>query len=256
MEEKKFCVYKHTTPNGKVYIGITCQEPEQRWKNGKGYDIRSYFRKAIDKYGWDHITHEILASGLYENEASLAEEFYINMFCSTDRDRGYNLKSGGYVGGRYTDAVKEKLSQKNKEYWETHPEKRKEFSDRMMGKKKSVEARKKMSISKTGKPFAHSAEHNRNIGVGIKAFYQTHEEKRKEHGKRIVAYSLAKRQAVVQLTDNGDFVAIYESGKAAMRATGIKDGNINRCCRGKSQHAGGYKWQFAIDYNSGREIAK
>ena len=66
---------------------------------------------------------------------------------------------------------------------------------------------------------------------------------------------MAKRRYVVQLDDNDNFIAMYESGKAAMRATGIRDGNINRCCQGKSKHAGGYKWQFAVDYNSVRENA-
>ena len=34
---KNFIVYKHTSPNGKVYIGITKQNPKQRWGNGSGY---------------------------------------------------------------------------------------------------------------------------------------------------------------------------------------------------------------------------
>lgn len=29
-----YSVYKHTFPNGKVYIGMTGQEPEKRWANG------------------------------------------------------------------------------------------------------------------------------------------------------------------------------------------------------------------------------
>lgn len=32
-----YIVYKHTTPCGKVYIGITSKTPSQRWQNGKGY---------------------------------------------------------------------------------------------------------------------------------------------------------------------------------------------------------------------------
>lgn len=38
-EEKKlkWCVYIHTSPSGKKYIGITSQNPQKRWQNGKGY---------------------------------------------------------------------------------------------------------------------------------------------------------------------------------------------------------------------------
>ena len=28
---KKWIVYKHTSPSGKVYIGITSNSPEKRW---------------------------------------------------------------------------------------------------------------------------------------------------------------------------------------------------------------------------------
>lgn len=31
-----YSVYKHTAPNGKVYIGITGKDPEKRWLNGGG----------------------------------------------------------------------------------------------------------------------------------------------------------------------------------------------------------------------------
>ena len=34
---RKYTVYKHTSPSGKVYIGITCRKPKYRWNNGKGY---------------------------------------------------------------------------------------------------------------------------------------------------------------------------------------------------------------------------
>lgn len=59
-EIKNYCVYKHTSPSNKVYIGITSQEPERRWKNGNGYKKNLYFTKAIKKYGWDNFAHEIL----------------------------------------------------------------------------------------------------------------------------------------------------------------------------------------------------
>lgn len=29
-----YCIYKHTFPNNKIYIGITAQNPARRWANG------------------------------------------------------------------------------------------------------------------------------------------------------------------------------------------------------------------------------
>lgn len=31
MEERKYTVYKHTSPEGKVYVGCTSTSPKRRW---------------------------------------------------------------------------------------------------------------------------------------------------------------------------------------------------------------------------------
>lgn len=55
---KLYIVYAHVNKlNGKTYIGQTCQSPERRWRNGDGYKHNLYFRRAIDKYGWDNFIH-------------------------------------------------------------------------------------------------------------------------------------------------------------------------------------------------------
>lgn len=79
MGERKYCVYKHTFPNGKVYIGITSKNPEKRWNNGIGYSDNKEMFETILRYGWDNITHEVLASGLnYDNAATIERELIIN----------------------------------------------------------------------------------------------------------------------------------------------------------------------------------
>lgn len=77
-------LYKHTTPSGKVYIGITCQKPEYRWNNGKGYMNckKSPFKSAIIRYGWENIKHEIIFNSLTEKEAKEFEKLYIKHYKS------------------------------------------------------------------------------------------------------------------------------------------------------------------------------
>ena len=60
MTEKKWCLYRHTSPSGKVYVGITSKPILRRWNNGNGYRTCKNFWRAILKYGWDNIIHEVL----------------------------------------------------------------------------------------------------------------------------------------------------------------------------------------------------
>lgn len=97
MARRKFKVYKHTNnSNGKVYIGITSQEPEVRWgENGEGYLNNKHFSRSIDKYGWDNFSHEILEENLGELKARHEEMRLIKEYKSNDPDYGYNKSKGG-----------------------------------------------------------------------------------------------------------------------------------------------------------------
>ena len=100
-KDKEYIVYKHTSPSGKVYIGITLLEPEYRWlKNGIGYKNQPVFFHAIIKYGWINFKHEVLYTGLLEQEALKKEEELILQYKSYDRRYGYNVLISGhsYVG--------------------------------------------------------------------------------------------------------------------------------------------------------------
>ena len=90
-----YCVYKHTCPNGKVYIGITCRNVKYRWNNGKGYSSNKHFYNAIIKYGWENIEHEILYENLNEKEAYIKEIELIEYYKSNNRNYGYNNSIGG-----------------------------------------------------------------------------------------------------------------------------------------------------------------
>ena len=84
-------VYAHISPNGKMYVGITSQKPEYRWRDGlNGYRENEHFCNAIRKYGWENFQHEIIASGLTVEEASNMEKLLISKLDLTNREKGYN----------------------------------------------------------------------------------------------------------------------------------------------------------------------
>lgn len=88
-----YSVYCHTFPNGKKYIGITKTNVEKRWNNGFGYSSQPKMAKAINKYGWDNVKHEVLAVGLTKELANQLEQYYIAKYDSFVN--GYNSTIGG-----------------------------------------------------------------------------------------------------------------------------------------------------------------
>ncbi|GEM_PF-2405768 len=98
MARWNYTVYKHTAPNGKVYIGITCKTTTARWNNGNGYKKNTHFFNAIQKYGWEHIQHEVLYTGLTKEEAEQKEIELIAEYKSNDEKYGYNKSTGGECG--------------------------------------------------------------------------------------------------------------------------------------------------------------
>ena len=77
-----FTIYMHRNKiNKKIYIGQTCQNPQNRWKNGHGYKTCTYFNSAIQKYGWENFEHIILEQKeMTQKEANQREIFYIKQF--------------------------------------------------------------------------------------------------------------------------------------------------------------------------------
>lgn len=87
-----YIVYKHTSPTGKIYIGITKNLPNVRWNEGAGYETQKKFYKAIQTYGWINFKHEIIAAGLTEAEAKHLESKLILEFRSNEEEYGYNTQ--------------------------------------------------------------------------------------------------------------------------------------------------------------------
>lgn len=128
-----FVIYRHTSPSGRVYIGQTCRKPEYRWNNGDGYKECTLFFKAINKYGWENIKHEILYDHLDQLNANLIEEDLIYYYKSMNMS--YNLQNGG----------------DNKSGWHKTPEAIEKTRQVWIGRKHSEESKEKIRLAKLGK---------------------------------------------------------------------------------------------------------
>lgn len=93
-----FKIYKYTSPSGKIYIGQTMRSLSQRAGGpaGAGYRRSSHFYAAIQKYGGlANFQLEILKDNLTLEEANYWESYYIAKYDSTNREKGYNISTGG-----------------------------------------------------------------------------------------------------------------------------------------------------------------
>ena len=218
----EYCVYMHTCPKGKVYIGITRNDPLKRWQNGRGYRTNEYFTRAIKKYGWENFKHEILVTGVSEKEAKEKEIFLIAEYKSNQREYGYNISSGGESrsGTKLTEDHKEKIRQGN------------------LGKKVSEETRRKLSESaKRSWSNPEHVEYMRKINTGAN---------NKMYGVKLTNEQklLRKCKTVVQIDFNGFFVREFISIHEAYNVTKISRDSISKCCKGKYKQAGGYVWKY------------
>ena len=222
-----YCVYKHTFPNGKVYIGITCQKPTIRWRNdGSGYKpVKGKVTKiwnAIQKYGWENVNHEILLDNLSKEEAEQKEIELIAFYNSTDDDYGYNISNGGNSPS-VTLEIREKisLSRTGKNYGYIG-----EYAP-MYGKHHSAEAKHKISKATTG-------ENN--------PFYGKHHSDESRKYQRDIRKDISK--SVIQKDLDGNIINKFQSIHYASKCTGVNRQCISFCVKGTYKTAGGFIWEL------------
>lgn len=151
--DKRFSVYVHVSPTGKVYVGITSAAPEKRWgASGNGYKDNYHFWSAICKYGWDNFEHKIVAENLSLKDACDLEVELISQYDSMNPERGYNQTTGGNWSTP-SQAVREKLRNCSREHWQD-PEFRQKVVSGLQGHTMSAETRRKISQSKKGKKYS------------------------------------------------------------------------------------------------------
>lgn len=245
-----YCVYKHTTPNSKVYIGITSKKPEERWKGGAGYSNNKHFASAIQLYGWNNIKHEIIKDGLSKEQACEIEKQLIKEYDSTNRNKGYNVSTGGEnssEGFHHTEEAKEKIGEASKG--------RKRSACNIRAVRKALA--KKVKVYDINRNYIGTYDtvieaekatgvNNSNIVATCKGKYEQFKgyifryeddtkpiELTKKHRKPVAAYDL-----------DGKLVSVFKSIKEASRTLNIADTHISDCCLGRYKQSGGFVWKY------------
>lgn len=208
-----FTVYMHTFPNGKVYIGITSQRIEVRWRNeGKGYKGQKLVYRAIKKYGWNNIKHEIIAQGLTKEQACTIEKDLIEKYGSSNRQNGYNVSFGGEAsayGMKHSEETKRKFS-----------EDRIGENNSFYGRHHTEETRRKISEARSG-------ENNYFYGKkrGFQKMHEWHE------------------RPLICIETNTIYASTVKAGKELQ----IPDRSISRVCRGERERTHGFHFRYLTE---------
>lgn len=228
----EFCVYKHTSPTGKVYIGITSQDPpEKRFVHGRGYGKQTVFGKAIKKYGWKNFTHEIILDGLTEKEAKENEIKLIASYKSTDRRYGYNMSKGGdgSPGVKKTPQQIEELSMRTK--GENNP---------FYGRKHTEETKEKIKKSHWSVTGKYSPKPGNKMSEEAKAKMRAnHYDVSGENNPRY-----GKGKPVIRIFPKTYEGVVYPSIRIASDETGITRTTIWSCCNNNRKDVDGYMWEY------------
>lgn len=238
MENKNnYTVYMHISPTNKVYIGITCQSVEERWRKGKGYKGCTHFNNAIKQYGWDNFRHLILFENLTKQEAERQERFLIDKFDSTNKKKGYNIENGGNSNGKHSEETKRKIGNANRGCRHTEETKR-ILSEKHKGKKLSEEHRKKLA-EHLNKYRGWNKGRRTPDDVRLKIAISNTGRKLKPEDKRKVSESKNKK---VRCLETGE---IFISAKEAnLRMHNKPYGTIYRVCENGYGYAYGFHWEY------------
>lgn len=226
----------HEAPNGKRYIGITKQVPEDRWQRGRGYKS-IYFHNAIIKYGWDNIEHHILGEGLTKQEACRLEKEYISKYKSNKRAYGYNINPGGLLPpvnilAGEDNPMAQRVHQINKE-----------TGDIIATYGTMTEAAETLGFKRQGIGKACKGSKNKTY-MGFIWEYADRDYV-KPQANPIGRPPETAFKPVNLLDEEGNIIKTYKSIQEAAEDMGCRANGISKCCNGYLKTYKGRRWSHA-----------
>lgn len=238
--------------NGKRYVGLTRKTVSERWAQHR-YTAnscpKSYFHKALAKYGADSFDVTQFASVLDVRHLSLVERQVIQ-----DIEPEYNLTNGGEhtvgkrvspdvvakiaksnTGKKRTTEAVEKIRQRKLEWFAEHPEARAATTAVLAIARTKVDAQKRIAaVRATNTGHVLSDAHRAKMSATRKA-------RGIKHAPEVLAKIAQKVRKPIYCVTNGK---TYSCCKEAALDTGISPRTVWRICnmKGKSRQT------FAFNY--------
>lgn len=230
-------IYKITNKiNGKIYIGQTTHSIEKRWKEHCRDNDGCSIHNAIRKYGKENFTVEQIDVVCDRDELNKKEQYWIKFYDSMNKEKGYNLTSGGdHFEASEETKLKMSKALKGKFAGEKHP---------MWGKHHTEESKLKMSKSKKGKCVGEEWHryHSKRSEEGARKWREA------MVGRKVTGVALENVRAARELqcvpvicVETGE---VFKGIKYAAQRYGLRQNHISSVCRGDRKTCGGYHWQY------------
>lgn len=219
-------IYKYTSPSGKCYIGQTINSLDRRARaNGVGYKHCPAFYKAIQKYGFQNFTCEILKTVTADSLKSVGEQlnvweqYYIELYNSLSPN-GYNIRAGGDSKAIFSKDSLAHLSGSQ------HPNWRNDLNEEEI-----------IKLYQSGQSLKAIAEQLKEPKETVKRHLQDKE----------ILKEKKYNQPVVKMDRQGNIVGRWNSASEAERQEGASKNSIGRCCRERRRPYKGYTYRFEGD---------
>ena len=203
--------------NHKKYIGQSV-DIDSRWRHHKNelksnIHFNDYLQKAWNKYGEENFDFYVVEFCDVDQLDDL-EVYYIDLYETLNRDKGYNLTSGGTFNKTYSDETRIKIS------------------NALKGHSVSFESRIKISEN-------HADMNGSNNGMYGRRHSETAKQKVSQANKGKM--SARRNRCNVYCIDLNQ---IFDDATTAGKILNLDSGAILKCCRGERKTCGGYHWEF------------
>jgi len=229
--------------NGKKYIGQTIRLLQKRiYEYKSAFNLNKfnnpYLLNAFKKYGWENFEFKIIDTASDIHELNEKEIEYIRKFDTTNKNKGYNIKSSGENAIPSLETL-EKMSRSHKGIRQTDT-----WINKRIAKAGSDEAKKYGKI-KTNEEKKILSKNSPKYWLGKSRDAETKEKISKTKKEKGLSDKqkevLCKKVYKINIITNN--IINYDSTKHASDMEGVNQSTISRWCKNE-KNVRGFLWKY------------